>query len=121
MSRLESIIPERKDIDRALGFCKSGKRSQDPNFPYVTKAEPMAKAITDREKLVRRAKAVAAVWGIKDIEGVIDGRQVKVNVWLPFAKRLDELGFTVTQIHEISQYQHYSDPLAVLGIADLIG
>lgn len=114
---VKSIKPEKKDIDRAQNFRNSGKR-HDTDTPFITKAEPMAKAITDREKLVRRAKAVVAVWGIRDIVGEREDRTIRVNVWKPFMNRLVELGFDTHDIYDIMMYEHDS-PLQVLGLDDL--
>jgi hypothetical protein len=119
--RIREIKPEKKDFDRVNNFRNSGARHDD-NVPFVSKAEPQANAITDPEKLVRRAKAVVAVWGIRPIEGTRTGKhgsyQLSVNMWKPFMRRLAELGFTIDQIYDIMMY-HHDDPIEVLGLKDL--
>jgi len=117
MSRISHIVPEKKDIDRVLNFKNSGKQTRE-DVPFVSKAGPQARAITDRNKLVRRAKAVAGIWGTRDHTGVYKGRQVTVNVWLPFAERLDELGFSVREIHEISEYEH-ENAVEAMGLQEM--
>ena len=112
------IKPETKDIDRAHGLIKSGKRTNSNGSPVTVAARKMANAITDRAKLVRRAKAVACVWGIMDYEGERDGRRVTENIWKPFAQRLEELGYGYSEITEISKYTH-DKPTEVLGIDEL--
>ena len=112
------ITPETKDIERARGLIKSGKRTNLNGSPVTTAARKMANAITDRAKLIRRAKAVAAVWGIVDYEGERDGRRVTENIWKPFARRLEELGYGYSDITEISQYEHDS-VVEVLGLEGL--
>lgn len=116
--QIDSIKPEKKDIDRALGFRKSGKTVYTNDAPFTSKASPMAKAITDPSKLIRRAKAVVAIWGTRDHVGTVNGRTIKENVWRPFAIRLSELGFTAADIHEISLYEH-DDVIESLGLSDL--
>ncbi len=116
--RINLIKPESKDIQRAHGLIKSGKRTNTNGSPVTTAARKMANAITDRAKLVRRSKAVAAVWGIMDYEGERDGRKVTENIWKPFALRLEECGFGYSDITEISKYTH-DKPEEVLGIEEL--
>jgi hypothetical protein len=115
---VSAIIPEKKDIDRVLNFKNSGKRVNADDIPFVSKARPMANAITDRTKLVRRAKAVVAVWGTQDHVGKVNGREIKVNVWIPFLLRLEALGFSAMDIHTITQYFH-KDFMQMSGVRDL--
>ena len=114
---IPSIKPEKKDIERAQNFRNSGKRHSN-DVPFITKAEPMANAITDPVKLVRRAKAVVAIWGIRDIVGERGGITIRVNAFKPFLNRLVELGFSTSEIYDIMMYEHDS-PLEVLGLDDL--
>jgi hypothetical protein len=108
------ILPERKDYARALDFDfdkTGGRRSFYGNgAPFSHNAEKMSKLIKDPVKLVRRAKAVAAVWGTRDYHGGIGGGQWKVeNVWVPFERALREMGFTGAQIQEISRFSVSDD------------
>lgn len=118
ITAISNCIPEKKDIDRVLNFVKSGKRKNDDEIPFVSKARPMAQAITDRNKLVRRAKAVVAVWGTADHTGKVNGKTITVNVWEPFLHRLSDLGFTPVQVHEITKYDH-KDKSQILGVSSL--
>lgn len=121
--RVREIKPEQKDFDRVNNFRNSGAKHDD-NVPFVSKAEPQANAITDPEKLVRRAKAVVAVWGIRPIEGTrvtkSGSYEISVNMWKPFMRRLAELGFTIDQIYDIMMYKH-ENPFQLLGLEDLLG
>ncbi|CAB4159420.1 hypothetical protein UFOVP699_156 [uncultured Caudovirales phage] len=108
--QVTSIEPQRKDYERALemDFYKSGMRNwfYGNGAPIQSLAEKQSKLIKDPVKLVRRAKAVAAVWGTRDYHGGIGGGQWKVeNAWNPFARALREMGFTGNQILEISQHR----------------
>ena len=113
------VDPEKKDMDRAHGLIKSGRRSNNNGSPVTAAARKMANAITDTNKLIRRAKAVACVWGISDYEGERNGVKVIENIWKPFARRLEEKGFSYSDIVEISEYTH-DDPYEALGISELI-
>lgn len=76
--------PEDKDWQRARTILDSTNR--------VSKAVSMAKLIKDRSKLIRRAKALAATFTKfrPDLLG---------SVFEPFAKRMEEMGFTENQIY----------------------
>lgn len=106
---VSQIQPERKDYARALDFDfdkTGGRRSFYGNgAPFAHNAERMAKLIKDPVKLVRRAKAVVAVWGTRDHTGYSAGVPKIENVWNPFARALREMGFTANQIQEISQHR----------------
>ena len=75
---------EDKDWQRARTLLDSTNR--------VSKAISMAKLIKDRSKLIRRAKALAATFTKfrPDLLG---------SVFEPFAKRMEEMGFTENQIY----------------------
>lgn len=118
MIDISRIIPDDKDFKRARELSQRGKTFYGNGAPFESKARSMAKLIKDRNKLIRRAKAIAAVWGIRDHIGYDAGEPVKENPWNPFAKRLEEFGFTYTQIREISEYEH-EDPFQQLGLQDL--
>jgi len=90
---LVSATPERaidmhytddKDWLRARTLLDSTNR--------ISKAVSMSKLITDRAKLIRRAKAIAATFTKfrPDLLGA---------VFEPFAKRMEEMGFTENQIY----------------------
>ena len=120
---VSDIKPEAKDIKRARDLANLRGKSHDEDAPFSSNASKMAKLIKDKEKLVRRAKAIAGVWGIRDYEVEIKNkngftRKVKENVWTPFAIALDEAGISITEIFDIARYEH-DDPTEVLGIDDL--
>ena len=106
VSRIE---PQTKDYHRALemDFYKSGNRNwfYGNGAPIQSLAEKQSKLIKDPVKLVRRAKAIVAVWGTHDYHGGIGGGNWKIeNVWIPFERALRSIGFDSSQITEISQY-----------------
>ena len=94
---IDSIEPEPKDYDRAVGLASS----HDEYVPATTKATRMANAIKDPYKLVRRAKAVVGAWGTEDYEA----RGWDENAWRPFRNALVNMGFTESQIDEISRFE----------------
>ena len=94
---IDSIEPEPKDYDRAVGLATSF----DDYVPATTKATRMANAIKDPYKLVRRAKAVVGAWGTEDYEA----RGWDENAWRPFKSALVKMGFTESQIDEISRFE----------------
>ena len=106
---ITNIQPETKDYRRAkaMDWYKHGWRNwfYGNGAPIQSLAEKQAKLITDPVKLVRRAKAVAAVWGTGDYHGYSDGVQKIENVWEPFRRALTRMGFNVAQIYEISQHR----------------
>ena len=97
---IDSIEPEPKDYDRAVGLASS----HDEYVPDTGKAQRMANAIKDPYKLVRRAKAIVGAWGTEDYGGGASWIP-KPNVWLPFKSALVKMGFTERQIDEISQFE----------------
>lgn len=108
------IEPQTKDYHRALemDFYKSGNRNwfYGNGAPIQSLAEKQSKLIKDPVKLVRRAKAVAAVWGTRDYHGGIGGGNWKVeNVWNPFERALQSMGFSYAQIAEISRFSVSDD------------
>lgn len=99
---VNKIQPTQKDFDRAedLKFTQSYVGAYKSTFhgsgsPWTREAEKMAKLITDPIKLVRRAKAVLAVYGLRYED------DSETAVWGPFKYRLIKLGFTNTQINDI--------------------
>ena len=103
------IEPQTKDYHRALemDFYKSGNRNwfYGNGAPIQSLAEKQSKLIKDPVKLVRRAKAVAAVWGTRDYHGYANGEPRRENVWEPFRRALVEMGFTGTSIDIISDHR----------------
>jgi hypothetical protein len=69
----------------------------------------ITKNITDKEKLVRRAKAVVSRWGTQDYTGFSGGKPIIENVWKPFADALHKAGFTNAEIYKISQFKAQDD------------
>jgi catechol-2,3-dioxygenase len=103
------IEPQRKDYERVIGFdwdtTMGRARFYGNGSPFSHNAEKMSKLIKDPVKLVRRAKAVAAVWGTGDYHGGIGGGNWKVeNVWTPFERALRSMGFDYAQIVEIGRH-----------------
>jgi len=96
------IEPQRKDYERALDFDwdkTMGRRSfYGSGAPFAHNAEKMSKLIKDPVKLIRRAKAVVAVWGTRDYTGYSGGIPKEENVWKPFARALREMGLDGAQI-----------------------
>jgi hypothetical protein len=110
------ILPEGKDYQRAkqMDFYKHGMRNwfYGSGAPIQSLAEKQAKLIKDPVKLVRRAKAVAAVWGTRDYHGGTGGGNWKTeNVWKPFEKALRAMGFTGEQIRLISLHTESDEVL----------
>ena len=107
------IEPQTKDYHRALemDFYKHGMRNwfYGNGSPIQFLAEKQSKLIKDPVKLVRRAKAVAAVWGMRDYAGYSAGVPRTENVWTPFARALKEMGFTYSQIQEIGNFSVSDD------------
>ena len=102
------IEPQTKDYQRALemDFYKSGMRNwfYGNGSPIQCLAEKQSKLIKDPVKLVRRAKAVAAVWGTRDYHGYAGGVPKEENVWRPFERALLSMGFDYAQIAEIGRH-----------------
>lgn len=101
-------MPERKDLARAksMDWYVHGWRNwfYGTGAPIQSLAEKQAKLIKDPVKLVRRAKAVAAVWGTRDYTGYKAGVPHTENAWRPFERALREAGFTGDQIADISRH-----------------
>jgi hypothetical protein len=96
---IDSIEPEPKDYDRAVGLASS----YDEYIPDTGKAQRMANAIKDPYKLVRRAKAIVGAWGTDSYEG--KAWVPSPNVWIPFNAALRRMGFTESQIDEIARFE----------------
>ncbi len=96
--KIETISPEGKDYDRALGLASD----YDECVPSTAKASKMAKLIKDPHKLVRRAKAIVGVWSTDDYDGKDDTEE---NVWVPFRNALRDMGFTPDQINAIARFE----------------
>lgn len=110
------ILPEIKDYKRVLDFdwdtTMGRRRFYGSGAPYSHNAEKMSKLIKDPVKLVRRAKAVAAVWGTRDYHGGTGGGNWKTeNVWKPFEKALRSIGFSREQIDSISRHRELDEVL----------
>ena len=112
---LDRLIPLQKDIDRVddFGFYKKGYRNwfYGNGAPITSNASKMANLITDRAKLVRRAKAVVVRWGTRDHTGYSAGQPVRENVWIPFKKALEDAGFTSGEIRHIEGFRATADGL----------
>ena len=103
------IEPQKKDYERVINFdwdTTFGKaRFYGSGAPFSHNAEKMSKLIKDPVKLVRRAKAVAAVWGTRSYSGYVGGIPKEENVWTPFKRALESMGFTYSQIAEIGRHE----------------
>lgn len=116
--RLDKIIPSKKDMERAHGLAHRGKTFYGNGSPYGSNASKMAKLIKDEHKMIRRAKAVAAVWGTRNHIGMSGGNEIVENVWDPFAVALSKMGFDISTINKISRYEH-DDVFESVGLDDL--
>ena len=102
---VDSIVPLQKDRDRADGLSHQGNSWYGNGAPFSGEASKMAKLIRDKEKLVRRAKAVVARWGTRDHTGYSGGQPITENVWKPFEEALRNAGFSREEIDSISNYR----------------
>ena len=106
---INQIIPEVKDYQRAkqMDWYKHGWRNwfYGNGAPIQSLAEKQAKLIKDPVKLVRRAKAVAAVWGTRDYVGYGGGQEKIENPWTPFERALRSMGFNRDQIGQVSSFK----------------
>lgn len=102
-----NIIPTKQDTDRADSLEFNGSTFHGSGAPWSCSASRMAKLIKDKEKMVRRAKAVAARWGTRDYTGYSTGGSTKhtENVWLPFEKALLAMGFTHLEVRQCAEYR----------------
>ena len=98
---VRSIIPEKKDYERAEGLQYQRGTWYGSGAPFQSEAAKMAKLIKDPNKLVRRSIAVLIRWGTNDHIGYDCGCQKTENAWKPFSTRLTEMGFTWQQISDI--------------------
>lgn len=105
--------PEDKDLERARGLS----HGLNLEVPDMSKVNKMVKLIKDKAKLVRRAKAVAAVWGTRDYTGEIKGSIA--NPFQPFAEALLDRGFELSEIYEIGRYEH-PDVFKTIGLEELL-
>jgi hypothetical protein len=107
---IDTIKPDKKDVERADGLNFQGKTFKGNNEPFAGEASKMAKLIKDPTKLVRRSKAVVAMYGTEKYDpyggraGHFTGSQRK-EVWAPFADALENMGFTRDQIKKIEAYR----------------
>lgn len=101
---VRSIIPEKKDYERAEGLQYQRGTWYGSGAPFQSEAAKMAKLIKDPNKLVRRSIAVVMRWGTDNHVGYNCGQPKNENVWTPFKSRLVEMGFTWQQINELVNY-----------------
>ena len=92
---VNSIKPEKKDLDRAEGLKVNGKKFHGDGSPWNVLAGKMAKLIKDPMKLVRRSKAVRMTYGDTY------NKNKEADVWSPFREALVNMGFSEDQISEI--------------------
>lgn len=109
--------PEEKDIERARGMSRI--RGDYKGGPKTTNASKMAKLIKDEIKMIRRAKAIAAIWGTGNhTTEDKEGNEVEENVWDPFVERMTEMGFTASQVNKISKFK-IDNPWIAAGLDDI--
>ena len=115
---VEHILPSRKDYERALDFDwdkTMGRRHfYGSGAPFAHNAEKMSKLIKDPLKLIRRAKAVVAVWGTRAYTGYSGGIPKEENVWKPFERALREMGLDGAQISIVINHRVDEDFLRSL-------
>ena len=107
---ITEMRPTQKDIDRADGLKWRGSTFHGDNSPWRSKASSMSKLIKKPDKLVRRAMAVAEMYGTNDYfpDTVPPGHhwdkdwKKEKDVWTPFADALFDMGFTRAQIRFIA-------------------
>lgn len=116
---VDNIKPDEKDLMRARNMSYRGNSFYGSGAPFASKAQSMAKLIKDKKKLVRRSKAVVAIWGIGTHTGFIAGKPVSENVWQPFKEALIRHGFSDRDILSIAEYED-ENPLGSLGLEDIL-
>lgn len=94
---VNSIKPEKKDLDRAEGLKVNAKKTHEDGSPWNVLAGKMAKLIKDPMKLVRRSKAVRMTYG-----DAYD-KNKEADVWTPFKEALVSMGFSDSQISDIEK------------------
>lgn len=92
----ESAEPENKDMDRARKLIVVDQA--------IGRARSMAKAIRNKDKLVRRAKAMCKMWYEHGHETTLTGEQFLNRIQSPFQLALEDYGFNDTQIRTIKRY-----------------
>lgn len=103
---VRSIEPNEKDWERAKGLAFYGSLFHGNNAPWTVSAAKMANAIKDKIKLVRRAKAIVAFWGVQDYDAPsTPGVRTIENVWKPFKLALLREGFSKDQVMAIENYK----------------
>lgn len=102
---LSTIMPDKKDYDRAEGLRFRGKTFYGNNSPWGSEAAKMAKLIKDKNKLIRRAKAVVATYGTEKHTGYVNGgTPVEEDVWGPFKDALMKMGLSREEIKAIENF-----------------
>ena len=107
---VQELSPTAKDIERAEGLRWRGRTFHGDNSPWRSQASKMAKLIKKPDKLVRRAMAVADMYGTADYfpDTVPPGRwwsddwKKEKYAWKPFADALKGMGFAWSDIRYIA-------------------
>jgi len=115
LSRLNvlKIRPTQKDRDRAEGLQWRGSTFHGDSSPWRSQASKMSKLIKDPLKLVRRAMAVAEMYGTNDYYETMNPGEYtgayypeewkkEKDAWTPFAEALGRMGFSYGQIRQIA-------------------
>jgi hypothetical protein len=98
---VDTIVPEKKDYDRARGLEFRGKTFHGNRCPFEGEASKMAKSIKDPQKLVRRAKAVVSIYGTK----AHSFGDEKHEIWKHFRDALERHGHSPEAIDKISRHK----------------
>jgi hypothetical protein len=101
---VSKIMPDAKDYARAEGLRFRGSTFYGNRSPFGSEAAKQAKLIKDKTKLVRRAKAVVAEYGIDPHTGYSQGKPVEENVWKPFEDALRNMGITRDEMKSIMNF-----------------
>lgn len=103
-AELSTIMPDKKDLDRAEDLQWMGSSFYGNRAPYAGKTRAQLKAIKDPLKLIRRCKAFISNYGYQESVGYKGGLPVekdRINVGIECEKALREMGFSGSQIETI--------------------
>jgi len=107
---VKEMEPTEKDRLRAEGLRWNRNSFHGDNSPFRSKASAMSKLIKKPDKMVRRAMAVAELYGTNDYfrDTVPPGHywdpewKAEKDAWTPFADSLFDMGFTRAQVRWIA-------------------
>jgi hypothetical protein len=103
---LDNVVPDKKDYERARGLRWSGSSFYGNHAPFGHQVKKMTKSIKDPYKLIRRSKAVLAVYGTQTTGGMSNGKVVdEINSWNEFRDALYSMGFNAAQIGKLASWR----------------